>query len=220
MIACSISIYALKNKKRISTFVFLVLAALFHRTFWALFVMVYLSKFIKFTEIKMEMLLILLFIVICCTNIIEIILFKLALVFPISIGNGYFVFIRRIGPVVFIRYIFMFLFWVALYKMINNTTQFLGLFNILFLSLFTLEFIGVRLLVFSSRFPQTFYAFFFIPFTEKTSYKIDSMICCKYNLHKFFLITSIALSLFILFVQLLTGEHLNNVLPYRSILFI
>lgn len=217
MIACSISIYALKNPKRSITFIFLIVAALFHKTFWCLFLLVYLSKFIKLSKIKIELLLLVLFFVIFCTNIVEITLQRLTSLFSISIGVGYFELQRRIGLVVFTRYIFMLLFWISLYGIIKKTDRKMRLFNTLLIALFLVEFIGGRLLIFAARFPQTFYVFFFIPFTKNNSVEINTLVKNKYKIRSSFFIESVCLIILVLFVQVGTGENLNHIVPYKSI---
>ena len=151
MLACSISIYALKKKSDNKWYcVFLlVLAALIHKSFWVIFVIYLVSFKLKICDKFIFSFLILFFVIVFFTPFVDNVL-GYVLQFT---SSSYFVLMRKLGPVVFLRYIFMFLYLYLILKYANTNLN-----KLMLISMFMFECLGTRILVFSSRMPQTFYA--------------------------------------------------------------
>lgn len=215
MLACTISIYALKTKfpKWHLCLFWLIIAALIHYTFWMVVFLFVASKYLKFPILFVVCLSMVAFLSLYFTDFLRKMLVFSSSFLPIKLNEGYFQLIRRIGVVVLTRYVFMLLFLYLIAKLEKSNY----IINILFFAIFLVEIIGTRMLIFASRFPQTFYAAFFLIFTKKNNAKISALLCKKYAVEKYAFIIMLLLTFFILYVQLLTGFHLNNVVPYQWI---
>lgn len=215
MLACTISIYALKTKfsKWYVCLFWLIIAALIHYTFWMVVLLFVVSKYLKFSILSIVCLSMIAFLLLYFTDFLRKMLVFSSNFLPVKLDEGYFQLMRRIGVVVLIRYVFMLLFLYVIAKVEKANS----IINILFFAIFLVEIIGTRMLIFASRFPQSFYAVFFLIFTKKNNAKVSAMLCKKYVVEKYAFIISFLLTFFVLYVQLLTGFHLNNVVPYQWI---
>lgn len=130
MLACAISIYALKTKfsKWHLCLFWLIIAALIHYTFWMVVFLFVASKYLKFSISSVVCLSMVAFLLLYFTDFLRRMLVFSSSFLPIKLDEGYFQLMRRIGIVVLARYVFMLLFLYVIAK-VEKTNSII---NILF----------------------------------------------------------------------------------------
>ena len=214
MMACTIVIYGMKKEQQWTKEILLfILAALIHSSFWLIVLLYILSKVIKINISICNYIILISFVILYFTNIIQFILVKAASIIGIEMGAGYYILTRHLGPVVLLRYCFM-LCYLYIYNKIKCEDYFL---NLLIVVIFLAEFAGTRMPILAARLPQTFYVVFFMIFTPDNWNKLRVSMKKKYSLMKGALYSSIFLIYIVLYLQLTTGFKLNYVVPYTWI---